>query len=156
LVGYVVADDGFDEPSLLTYLNNRLPAYMIPTSWVILDVLPVTTNGKVDKKALPEPSGSSVGEAPRNEIEVVLAGIWEELFGMPRPYIDDNFFVIGGHSLAAMRMVASIEKHWGIRLSVKTIFQFPTIRSLSGYLEVVWMNDTATGDQDEYEVFELS
>jgi amino acid adenylation domain-containing protein len=157
LVGYVVPDDGFDQTSLLGYLNNRLPAYMIPTGWVILDILPVTASGKVDKKALPEPTRSSAaGEAPRNEVEVVLAGIWEELFGISRPGIDDNFFVIGGHSLAAMRMVAHIEKTWGIRLPVKTIFHFPTIRSLSGYLEVVWMNDTTTGDQNEYEVFELS
>ncbi|WP_262892894.1 non-ribosomal peptide synthetase [Puia dinghuensis] len=157
LVGYVVPDDGFDQASLLGYLNNRLPAYMIPTAWAILDVLPVTANGKVDKKALPEPTrSSSAGEAPRSETETVLAGIWEELFGILRPGIDDNFFVIGGHSLAAMRMVAQIEKSWGIRLSVKTIFRFPTIRSLSEYLEVVWMNDTASGDQNEYEVFELS
>jgi amino acid adenylation domain-containing protein len=155
LLGYVVPDDGFDQASLLGYLNRRLPAYMIPTGWAILDVLPVTPNGKVDKKALPEPTGSS-WEAPRSETETALAGIWEELFGILRPGIDDNFFAIGGHSLAAMRMVAHIEKIWGIRLSIKTIFRLPTIRRLSEYLEVMCMNDTSTGDQNEYEIFELS
>ena len=111
---------------------------MIPALWVELESLPLTTNGKIDRKALPDPEGTTAEggyAAPRNETEQQLAAIWQELLGVERVGINDNFFEIGGHSLLAMRVVSAIRKELNVELTIRDLFVYPNIASLGVYLE---------------------
>ena len=107
---------------LRTYLQQRLPNYMVPTTIILLDRLPLTANGKIDRRALPTPDATRDGSAhayvaPRNRIERMLADIWIDLLNIERVGVRDNFFDLGGHSLMAMTMVAKVEKATGVRLN---------------------------------------
>src|SRR3989442_1686345 len=108
---------------------------MVPSAFVFLDALPLNTNGKVDRHALPTPDSSreSVREsvAPRDEVESRLAGIWEDVLDVRPVGVLDNFFELGGHSLLAVRLIARIGKNFGRKLSVATIFQTPTVGQLA-------------------------
>jgi amino acid adenylation domain-containing protein/non-ribosomal peptide synthase protein (TIGR01720 family) len=140
LVAYVVPNDSFDKQEIIRYLNVKLPDYMIPALWLQLDSLPVTANGKVDKNSLPDPgAGESLVNqyvAPRNEIEQKLVKIWQELLGVDRIGIYDNFFDLGGHSLLVMRVISAIRKEFDLELIVKDLFQFTTISELAKFLEI--------------------
>jgi acyl carrier protein len=113
---------------------------MIPALWVELESLPLTPNGKIDRKALPDPDVSellgSQYVAPRNVAEEKLVVIWQELVGVERIGIHDNFFEIGGHSLLAMRVISAIRKELEVELDIKDIFQYSTISDLSDYIEL--------------------
>ncbi|WP_188938367.1 non-ribosomal peptide synthetase, partial [Puia dinghuensis] len=138
LVGYVVPADGWNKERALVELKERLPEYMVPQVWVELEALPLMGSGKVDRKGLPEPELDQAGgsyEAPRTELEWVLAGIWSELLGVERIGIHDNFFELGGHSLLAMRVVSVIRRRLGLELSIRELFRYPEIGSLSRQLE---------------------
>lgn len=117
-----------------SYLSDHLAAYMLPSRYIILEDLPLTVNGKVDKAALPEISGAATSESSyeegRNEVEKKLQEIWSEVLGIERVSINDNFFHIGGHSLLATQVVSRIRKHYKIDLSLKQLFENPTIREL--------------------------
>ncbi|UCH92160.1 MAG: amino acid adenylation domain-containing protein [Candidatus Aminicenantes bacterium] len=127
---------------LKEYLSLRLPDYMIPTYFIFLDKLPLTHNGKIDRKALPEPE-LKVGNgyaAPRNKIEKKLAMIWSEVLGRytsdeSPPGIDDDFFQLGGHSLTAINIIARIHKEFSIKLKLEDIFKMPTIRELGRHIQ---------------------
>ncbi|PSL45672.1 non-ribosomal peptide synthase protein (TIGR01720 family)/amino acid adenylation domain-containing protein/thioester reductase-like protein [Chitinophaga niastensis] len=138
LVGYVVPHDTFDRESILTYLKNRLPDYMVPSLLIPMEQLPLTPNGKVDKKALPVPDtallSSAAYVAPRNATEQTLANIWQELLGIPRIGVQDSFFELGGHSLLAMRLQSALRKHLAVEVPVKAIFQHQTIAGLAIYI----------------------
>jgi len=138
LVGYVVAENEFDRSGLLHYLRDRLPDYMVPAIWVRLNSIPLTSNGKVDKKALPDPDTSTLATtgfvAPRNELEITLAGIWRQLLGVERVGIHDNFFELGGNSLLIMRLASHLKAILDKKIGVITLFQYPTIKSLMDYL----------------------
>ena len=138
LVGYVVSRGGFDREVVLAYLKEKLPEYMIPAVWVVLDAFPLTSNGKIDRQALPDADMSTSAAqdyvAPSTEIEVALAGIWQELLGVTVIGIYDDFFELGGHSLMAMRMVAHIESRLAVSVPVKVLFQFTCISDLSKYI----------------------
>jgi amino acid adenylation domain-containing protein len=140
LIGYVVPRGEFDRPGILEYLAGKLPEYMVPAWLVALDVLPLTTNGKVDKPALPAPDAMALTSqeyvAPRDEREQQLANIWQVLLGVERVGIHDNFFALGGHSLLAMRLIAEINEVFQVELSVRTIFQLATVEALAKYLKV--------------------
>ena len=114
LVGYVVADETVNKEAVSAYLKGKLPEYMVPVRWVQLEALPLTPNGKVDRKALPEPAGTDlpaqVYVAPRTDTERTLAAIWQELLGIERIGIHEDFFSLGGHSLLAMRLVSAMRK----------------------------------------------
>jgi len=120
------------------YLMKLLPEYMVPSYFVELDELPLTTNGKVDRKALPEPDGSiNTGEeyeAPRNEIEKKLAVIWQEILKLDKIGINDSFFELGGHSLKATAMIARVYKEASVEIPLKEIFKAPTIKALGEYI----------------------
>jgi len=133
LVGYVVSDGGFNREELINYLRARLPEYMVPVVWGVLDTLPLTVNGKVDKKSLPEVDaveGGSEYEAPRNELETALAEIWQELLGVERIGIRDNFFALGGDSIISIQ-VSSRAKRLGYKILARDIFLHQTIGRLS-------------------------
>lgn len=135
LAAYVVThrEDVVPVPDLRNFLRERLPEYMIPVSFVFVSAIPVTTNGKVDRKALPKPvfSRSDLGleyVPPRTPIEETLAGIWEVVLGQT-PGIHDNFFEMGGDSILAIRVI-SLAKEKGLRFTPKDLFKHRTIAEL--------------------------
>ncbi len=123
-------------PQLRDFLKERLPEYMIPSAFVVLDALPLSPNGKLDRKALPAPDqdrpecqGAFV--PPRTPTEELLASIWAEVLGVPRVGVHDNFFDLGGHSLQAVQVAARVSKALGRTVPVKALFLYPTVASLA-------------------------
>ncbi len=143
-VGYIVAEEDFDKKKVQEYLKSKLPDYMIPDTWVVLDKLPITNNGKIDKKALPALDLASLSAheyvAPTNEIEEKLVDIWQELLGVDKIGIHDNFFELGGHSLLATRLVSKIRKVIGTEISIKNVFQFDILEDLANYIRITNLN----------------
>jgi amino acid adenylation domain-containing protein len=137
LAAYVVLEAAADKEvgnELRGYLQARLPAYMVPAALVVLEALPLTANGKLDRKALPAPQGDAYGrgvyEAPEGEIERAVGRIWEELLGVERIGRHDNFFELGGHSLMAMTVIERMRRQ-GLRTDVRSVFERPTLRQLA-------------------------
>jgi amino acid adenylation domain-containing protein len=116
-------------------LASTLPDYMVPSAFVKIDALPLTANGKLDRKALPKPEqdafASRAYEAPIGDVEQKMAGLWAELLKLDRVGRNDNFFQIGGDSLAVMRMVQSLNQTFGVTVPIRNVFQNPTIAALS-------------------------
>jgi amino acid adenylation domain-containing protein len=141
LVAYVVpAENSATTGELRQYLSEKVPAYMVPTAFVALDALPLTPNRKLDRRALPIPDQvrqdrRSVFTAPRSAIEQTLANIWQEMLAVEQVGVHDNFFELGGHSLLAVRLFAVIEKKFGKRLPLATLFQAPTVAQVAVLLE---------------------
>ena len=138
LVGYIVPAGEFDRTGIQNYLKEHVPDYMIPAHLIELESLPLTANGKIDRKALPDPEGALHDGgyiAPRNEREAMLAEIWADVLEVDRVGITDDFFELGGHSLLAVRLVSSIWKVFGVELQINDIFVYPTIAQLIGPLE---------------------
>lgn len=138
LVAYVESDTTDDDAADLwrRHLKTRLPAYMIPSAFVRMNRLPVLPSGKIDRGALPQPGRqdycSTAGyEPPGNEAEVRLAGIWSELLGVDRVGLRDDFFSLGGQSLLAIELVSRIRTTFGVELSVRDVFEHPTIAGLA-------------------------
>jgi amino acid adenylation domain-containing protein len=124
---------------LRSHLSSKLPNYMLPSAFVALDALPMTPNGKVDRRVLPAPDHSraeldSEYVAPRNQIEEQLVDIWCELLGIQRVGVHDNFFELGGHSLLAVRLFARIEKSFGRKLPLAMLFEGGTIHHIARML----------------------
>lgn len=140
LVAYVVTAGENSTEKLISHLKGKLPLYMVPTHWVKLENLPLTANGKVDKKALPEPDITALINdeyvAPQSDMEKSLANIWKELLHLERVGVHDNFFKLGGHSLLARRMASYIERSLFVSVPIHILFQFNTISELSKYLEI--------------------
>ncbi|WP_373888713.1 phosphopantetheine-binding protein, partial [Mycobacterium timonense] len=116
---------------LRSTLAQRLPEYMVPTAVVVLDALPLTVNGKLDTRALPAPEFQNAGyRAPARRREI-LAGIYADVLGIECVSVDDSFFDLGGDSLLAMRVIAAIETSLNADLSVRTVFEAPTVTQLA-------------------------
>ncbi len=117
---------------LVKYLSARLPEYMVPTTYVRLEKLPLTPNGKLDRQALPAPERTRNTErrAPRTDLETILCSLFAVILGMESIGIDDNFFELGGHSLLATRLVNHIRTALGIELSIREIFEAPTVSGI--------------------------
>ncbi|HZN01164.1 MAG TPA: amino acid adenylation domain-containing protein, partial [Pyrinomonadaceae bacterium] len=145
LVAYVVARDG-DQPTtqgLREFLGERLPAYTIPSTIVLLDAMPLTPNGKVDRKALAgrdleRSQSQSEFVAPSTAAQKVVAGIWSQVLGIDRIGVNDNFFELGGHSLLATQIVVRLRDIFQIDLPVGVLFEAPTIDSLLIRMAKVW------------------
>jgi acyl carrier protein len=122
-----------------TLLKAKLADYMIPSAFVMLDALPLTPNGKVDRKALPDPGTSrpeldSAYVAPKTLIEQELANIWGEVLSLNQIGIYDNFFDLGGHSLAATRVVSQVIKQFQLELPLQSLFQSPTVAEMASVI----------------------
>ncbi|MGB7605432.1 MAG: amino acid adenylation domain-containing protein [Lutisporaceae bacterium] len=152
LCGYIVAERELTVEEIKEHLMKSLPDYMVPAYFVYLDKLPLTANGKVDRKALPEPD-VSIGAgaeytAPTNETEEILASIWEEVLGVENIGIDDNFFSLGGDSIKAIQVTSRLHKY-NMKLDVKQMFQNQTISRISKYVEyssIKSSQETVTGE----------
>jgi amino acid adenylation domain-containing protein len=137
LVAYVVAADeaGPEASELKSFLAERLPEYMVPTAFVAVATIPLTSNGKVDRKALPAPEARAGIDgaivAPRNPVEEVLAGIWAEILDVPALGIHDNFFDLGGHSLLATQVMGRIVGALAVELPLQSLFEAPTVAGLA-------------------------
>ncbi|HEX6287552.1 MAG TPA: amino acid adenylation domain-containing protein, partial [Herpetosiphonaceae bacterium] len=120
---------------LRVYLAEHLPDYMVPSAFVVLDTLPKTPNGKIDRKALPAPDLPAALEdsfvAPRTTEEQIIAGIWAEVLGLERVGVYDNFFELGGHSLKATQVMARVQDVFRVELPLHTLFEEPTISRLA-------------------------
>jgi amino acid adenylation domain-containing protein len=141
LVAYVVPRAAPIEAALLReHLRTRLPDYMVPSVWVSLAALPLTANGKVDRKALPAPGAAdrSAGDAPsvgpRTFEEVTVAEIWADVLGLPHVGIDDNFFELGGHSLKATMAVARLRERYPVGFTIADLFRRPTVAAFAELL----------------------
>ena len=142
LIAYVVPKSSaiVTERDLRSFLKRALPNYMLPAAFVILDALPLTTNGKVDRKALPSPNLIAVKEiipivAPTTSLEASLVEIWTQLLGRKQVGIHDNFFELGGHSLLATQLVSRIRDRLQLELPLRNVFETPTIAQLAQKIE---------------------
>jgi amino acid adenylation domain-containing protein len=140
LAAYLVAENAPADlaDQLRALLRSTLPEYMVPARFVSLDALPLTPNGKIDRKSLPSLHtsdgvlGQSSYVAPRNDLEISLATVWERVLGVPRVGITDSFFDLGGNSLSTLRLIFEMEQATGVQIDLGEVFRFPTIAGLVG------------------------
>ncbi len=138
LVAYCVGMDEVDAEALRTHLTAKLPEYMVPAAYVWLETLPLTSNGKVDRRALPAPDADAFAtreyEAPAGETEEVLAGIWSEVLGVERVGRRDHFFALGGHSLLAVQLISRVRQALGVEVALGELFTRPTLADFAAGL----------------------
>src|SRR5262249_23446293 len=118
------------------FVADRLPEYMVPAAIMVMESLPLTVNGKLDRRALPAPEVISgvAYRAPRDQRERVLAALFGEVLGVTRVGIDDGFFDLGGHSLSAMRLVARVRAELGVEVPIRAVFDAPTVAGLAEWI----------------------
>jgi acyl carrier protein len=158
LVAYVVAAH---EPAptvseLRGFLEEKLPEYMVPSAFVLLDVMPLTPHGKVDRRALPAPDGTRPElnkpfVAPRTPTEKLLAEIWAQVLGVEPIGVQDNFFDLGGHSLLATQIMFRLRDTFQAEISLRTLFEKPTIEELALAVEEILLEEIEGLSEDEAE-----
>jgi acyl carrier protein len=138
LVAYVVAREGGEASvgALRDHLKAQLPEYMVPSAFVMLEAMPLTPSGKVDRQALPAPEPSRLDwagayVAPRGPVEEAVAGIWAEVLGVERVGAHDNFFDLGGHSLLATQVISRIRQAFPVDIPLRRLFEEPTVATLA-------------------------
>jgi acyl carrier protein len=129
-------------PLLRQFLKEKLPSYMVPSAYVLLESLPLTANGKVDRRALPaaDPETDDIKEdyvAPRTPVEEELAAIWAKVLGRQEVGVHDNFFELGGHSLLATQLTSRIRDAFKVELPVRYLFEAPTVAMLARHIETI-------------------
>jgi amino acid adenylation domain-containing protein len=144
LVAYVVAtgEQGPTVGEMRRFLEEKLPGYMVPSAFVLLEALPLTPNNKVDRRALPAPENvrpelAGAFVAPCTPVEEVLAGMWAQVLGIERVGIHDNFFELGGHSLLATQIVSRVRDTFQVELPLRSLFEGPNVAVLAASIEVV-------------------
>ncbi|SIT83915.1 non-ribosomal peptide synthetase [Pontibaca methylaminivorans] len=138
LAAYVVPEPGYAPEALRAMLAARLPDYMVPAAFVALDSMPVTSNGKLDRKALPAPRFESAGgDAPKTPTERTLAALYADLLGMDAAQIGraDDFFALGGDSLSAVRLMLRMREEWGDAPGLAALFEYPDIATLAARID---------------------
>ena len=137
LVAYIVPKQHLDTSELLCYLKQKLPEYMLPSAFVkLLDALPLTPSGKIERRALPAPLSRETRNIatdlipPRTASEEVLTAIWSDVLGLEKVGIHDNFFALGGHSLSAMQVIARLRETFKVELPISCLFDYPTVVEL--------------------------
>ncbi|MFJ3793954.1 amino acid adenylation domain-containing protein [Kitasatospora sp. NPDC090091] len=138
IVAYAVGD-GLDLGDLRERLAARLPGYMVPSAFVLLDALPLTPSGKLDRKALPAPDRPELAtpyRAPESGLQERLAAVWASLFSLERIGADDDFFALGGQSLLAVRLIARLREELGADVSLRDLFEGPTVAGLAAALDL--------------------
>ncbi|HYC29783.1 MAG TPA: amino acid adenylation domain-containing protein, partial [Chitinophagaceae bacterium] len=158
LVAYIVSRGRFDHTGIITYLEQKLPDYMVPGILIQMESLPLTANGKTDRKALAgiqaAASLSTAYVAPRTQTEELLVDIWHNLLGDVRIGINDSFFELGGHSLLAMRMISYLKKTFDLNISIRVLFQLRRISELAEYIEMLQATRNIQSEEDS-QVFEI-
>ena len=153
LIAFVVPNTDSPPPTgdLAEFMRERLPDYMVPSHFVLLDAIPLTPNGKVDWQSLPVPDGERPGleqeyVAPETPFEETLAEIWAELLRVDRVGVHDNFFDLGGHSLIAARVMSRVREAFDVDLPLRRFFESPTVAQLATVILQCWAEQT---DSDE-------
>jgi hypothetical protein len=136
LVAYVApkAEEARSSADLRNFLKRQLPDYMIPAAFVMMEALPLTPSGKVNRQALPAADHTTVEKtfvAPRTPVEKILAVIWAEVLGLERVGVHDDFFELGGHSLAVTQIISRVVEHLNLELSVRSLFETPTVADMA-------------------------
>ncbi|MBB4133257.1 non-ribosomal peptide synthetase, partial [Xanthomonas sp. 3075] len=137
LVAYLIGNEGpLSTETLRAQLAARLPEYMLPATYLSLDALPLTVNGKLDRHALPIPPLSTdaaidVAQQPQGAVEQALAALWQELLGLPQLRRDDDFFDLGGHSLLAVQLISRVRTSLGVELQIGDVFNHPQLHALA-------------------------
>ncbi|TGE21481.1 amino acid adenylation domain-containing protein [Hymenobacter aquaticus] len=159
LTGYYVLSNLLSAKAIKKALATTLPAALVPASLIRLDAFPLTSQGTIDRAALPRPNDAGSEPltdyvAPRNEVDERLIVIWQNILETDSIGIKDNFFDLGGHSLKATRVLSRIHEEFGVKIDLKNLFVEPTIEHLSNYIDAVsWMeNETVGVEQDETEL----
>ena len=148
LIGYVTTrgEVGVSAMELRGWLKQHLPEYMIPAQMVVLEALPLTTSGKVDRKALPEPERQERNSQPlqmphsfersfHSPVRTLLADIWAEVLGREWVGLHDNFFELGGHSLKQVSILSRVQMFLGCDVPLRVMFERPTVAGMAGYIE---------------------
>jgi acyl carrier protein len=158
LVAYLISCGSGDQSSLhdpiRTHLKLTLPDYMVPSHLIVLDELPLTPSGKLDRKALPAPDPAQLQasyRAPQSAEQIQLAEIWSEVLHVPRVGLDDHFFELGGHSLLAAQVIARLKSRLGVSLPLRLVFEKPLLSELAA--EVALLTDNTTDDWDDMDQF---
>lgn len=157
LVAYIkpISNAVLDQNVIKSYLKNDLPEFMLPTIFVEVASMPLTPNGKIDRKALPPPkqdkqiSATAKYVQPENELQKTIVEIWQEILGLPQVGLEDNFFDIGGHSLLVVQVLDRLRKVINTPVKMMDMFRFPTINSLSNYLGQSGADDTKLVDSKD-------
>lgn len=150
LVGYYVADSELEYESIINYLKSQMPEYMVPAALVYMDKLPLTINGKVDRRALPDPEFKINADnyvAPRNDLEIKVCEIYSEVLGIPIKNIgiNDDFFKLGGNSILAIKLISKLSAQASVNISIQDLFKHKTI---SSYLSVSFQDEGVSYEEE--------
>jgi acyl carrier protein len=139
LAAYLVSSTGRNPAGTREFLAQRLPPYMVPAAFVRLEKLPLTPSGKIDRRALPAPETdlgkSAIRALPATPVEKQLALLWQNVLGIENLAVRDNFFELGGHSLRATRIIASVQRDFGVTLTLRDLFTKPTIAEIAALID---------------------
>ncbi len=134
LIAYLIVNKNVTSDYVKRYVSRFLPEYMIPDTYIFLDKFPLNSNGKIDRKALPEPNSIKIDNAQFNDTEMLIAKLWKEILGHEEFAVTSKFFSVGGHSLKAMRLVALFNKAYSKNLEITEFMKNPTIGFMSSYI----------------------
>src|SRR6185503_15117497 len=129
------------------YLHERLPSSMVPSAYVLMEKLPRTMSGKIDRRALPhlkDRTGRGEYVPPRTATEQIVADIWTNILGLPKVSVNDNFFELGGHSLIATQVMVRVRKTMGVELPLRALFESPTVAQLAAQIEAALQAGTVS------------